>query len=59
VLGTDGFGLQRQPRKPALLRGRSRWYIAQACDCRTAAEGKMSAKDVTRAIKTWKPDPRR
>jgi len=33
-----------------------RYYIAQAAVAALAAEGKMSAKDVARAIKTWKID---
>ena len=31
-----------------------RYYVAQAAIAALAAEGKMTPKDVTRAIKTWK-----
>jgi pyruvate dehydrogenase E1 component len=56
VLGTDGFG--RSDTRDNLRRffEVDRYYIAQAAIAALAAEGKMSAKDVARALKTWKID---
>jgi pyruvate dehydrogenase E1 component len=56
VLGCDGFG--RSDSRDNLRRffEVDRYYIAQAAIHALAAEGKMSAKDVARAIKTWKID---
>ncbi|MDE2083496.1 MAG: pyruvate dehydrogenase (acetyl-transferring), homodimeric type, partial [Xanthomonadaceae bacterium] len=56
VLGTDGFG-RSDTREH--LRGFfevDRRWIAHAAVAALAAEGKMSAKDVARAIKLWKLD---
>ncbi|WP_257386159.1 pyruvate dehydrogenase (acetyl-transferring), homodimeric type [Tahibacter caeni] len=56
VLGTDGFG--RSDTRANLRRffEVDRYYIAQAAIAALAAEGKMHAKDVARAIKEWKID---
>ncbi|MBU6199083.1 MAG: pyruvate dehydrogenase (acetyl-transferring), homodimeric type, partial [Xanthomonadaceae bacterium] len=56
VLGTDGFG-RSDTREH--LRGFfevDRYWIAHAAVAALANEGKMSAKDVARAIKLWKLD---
>lgn len=57
VLGTDGFG--RSDTRANLRRffEVDRYYIAHAAIAALAAEGRMSAKDVTRAIKQYKIDP--
>ena len=57
VLGTDGFG--RSDTRGNLRRffEVDRFYIAHAAIAALAAEGKMSAKDVARAIKTYNIDP--
>ncbi|KFN42605.1 pyruvate dehydrogenase (acetyl-transferring), homodimeric type [Arenimonas oryziterrae] len=57
VLGTDGFG--RSDTRANLRRffEVDRYYIAHAAIAALAAEGKMSAKDVARAIKQYKIDP--
>ena len=57
VLGTDGFG--RSDTRGNLRRffEVDRYYIAHAAIAALAAEGKMSAKDVARAIKTYAIDP--
>ncbi|SFR92307.1 pyruvate dehydrogenase E1 component [Dyella sp. OK004] len=57
VLGTDGFG---RSDTRANLRGFfevDRYWIAQAALTALAKEGKVNAKDVSRAIKTYKLDP--
>ena len=56
VLGCDGYG--RSDTRDNLRRffEVDRYYIAHAAIAALAAEGKMSAKDVARAIKTWKID---
>ncbi|MGO4222297.1 pyruvate dehydrogenase (acetyl-transferring), homodimeric type [Lysobacter sp. TAF61] len=56
VLGTDGFG--RSDTRANLRRHFEvdRYYIAHAAIAALAAEGKMTAKDVARAIKTYKID---
>jgi pyruvate dehydrogenase E1 component len=56
VLGCDGYG--RSDSRDNLRRffEVDRYYIAHAAIAALAAEGKMSAKDVARAIKTWKID---
>ena len=56
VLGADGFG--RSDTRDNLRRffEVDRYYIAQAAVSALAAEGKMSAKDVARALKAWKID---
>ena len=56
VLGTDGFG--RSDTRGNLRRffEVDRYYIAHAAVAALAAEGKLSAKDVARAIKTWNID---
>ena len=57
VLGTDGFG--RSDTRDNLRRffEVDRNYIAHAAVSALAAEGKMSAKDVARAIKMYSIDP--
>ena len=57
VLGTDGFG--RSDTRANLRRffEVDRYYIAHAAISALAAEGKMNAKDVARAIKQYKIDP--
>ncbi|GIX38348.1 MAG: pyruvate dehydrogenase E1 component [Silanimonas sp.] len=57
VLGTDGFG--RSDTRANLRRHFEvdRYYIAHAAIAALAAEGKMNAKDVARAIKTFGIDP--
>jgi pyruvate dehydrogenase E1 component len=57
VLGTDGFG--RSDTRGNLRRffEVDRYYIAHAAIAALAAEGKLSATDVTRAIKTYGIDP--
>jgi pyruvate dehydrogenase E1 component len=57
VLGTDGFG--RSDTRANLRRffEVDRYHIAQAAISALAAEGKMNAKDVARAIKTFGIDP--
>jgi len=57
VLGTDGFG--RSDTRGNLRRffEVDRYYIAHAAIAALAAEGKMSAKDVARALKTYSIDP--
>ncbi|KFN46206.1 pyruvate dehydrogenase [Arenimonas malthae CC-JY-1] len=57
VLGTDGFG--RSDTRANLRRffEVDRYYIAHAAIAALAAEGKMNAKDVARAIKQYKIDP--
>ena len=56
VLGTDGFG--RSDTRANLRRffEVDRYYIAHAAIAALAADGKMSAADVSRAIKTYKLD---
>jgi pyruvate dehydrogenase E1 component len=56
VLGTDGFG--RSDTRANLRRHFEvdRYYIAQAAIDALAKEGKMTAKDVSRAIKLYKID---
>ncbi|MGY0620592.1 pyruvate dehydrogenase (acetyl-transferring), homodimeric type [Lysobacter sp. A378] len=56
VLGTDGFG--RSDTRANLRRHFEvdRYYVAHAAIAALAAEGKMTAKDVARAIKTYKID---
>ena len=56
VLGTDGFGRSDTRENLRRFFEVDRYYIAQAAIAALAAEGKMSAKDVARAIKTWKLD---
>jgi pyruvate dehydrogenase E1 component len=57
VLGTDGFG--RSDTRSNLRRffEVDRFYIAHAAIAALAAEGKMSATDVSRAIKMYNIDP--
>ncbi|WP_290887810.1 pyruvate dehydrogenase (acetyl-transferring), homodimeric type [Arenimonas sp.] len=57
VLGTDGFG--RSDTRANLRRffEVDRYYVAHAAVAALAAEGKMNAKDVARAIKQYKIDP--
>jgi pyruvate dehydrogenase E1 component len=54
VLGTDGFGRSDTRENLRYFFEVNRYYIAHAAISALAAEGKMSAKDVSRAIKTWK-----
>ncbi|WP_454256889.1 pyruvate dehydrogenase (acetyl-transferring), homodimeric type [Pseudoxanthomonas mexicana] len=56
VLGTDGFG--RSDSRANLRRHFEvdRYYIAHAAIAALAKEGKMTAKDVSRAIKQYKID---
>jgi len=56
VLGTDGFG--RSDTRANLRRHFEvdRYYIAHAAIAALAAEGKMTAKDVARALKQYKID---
>ncbi|HTA64718.1 MAG TPA: pyruvate dehydrogenase (acetyl-transferring), homodimeric type, partial [Xanthomonadaceae bacterium] len=56
VLGTDGFG--RSDTRANLRRffEVDRYYVAHAAIAALAAEGRMTAGDVARAIKTWKID---
>jgi pyruvate dehydrogenase E1 component len=56
VLGTDGFG--RSDTRANLRRffEVDRYYIAHAAISALAAEGKMNAKDVARALKEYKID---
>ena len=56
VLGTDGYG--RSDTRENLRRHFEvdRYYVAHAAIAALAAEGKMTAKDVTRAIKTYRID---
>jgi pyruvate dehydrogenase E1 component len=56
VLGTDGFG--RSDTRANLRRHFEvdRYYIAHAAIAALAKEGKMTAKDVARAIKQYKPN---
>jgi pyruvate dehydrogenase E1 component len=56
VLGTDGFGRSDTRENLRRFFEVDRWYIAQAAISALAAEGKMTTKDVARAIKTWKLD---
>ena len=57
VLGTDGFG--RSDTRANLRRffEVDRYYIAQAAIAALAKDGKMTGKDVARAIKQYKIDP--
>jgi len=57
VLGTDGFG--RSDTRSNLRRffEVDRYYIAHAAVAALAADGKLSAKDVSRAIKMYSIDP--
>lgn len=54
VLGTDGFG--RSDTRANLRRHFEvdRFHVAQAAIATLAAEGKMTAKDVARAIRLYK-----
>jgi len=56
VLGTDGYG--RNDTRANLRRffEVDRHYVAHAAVAALAAEGKMTAKDVARAIKLYKID---
>jgi pyruvate dehydrogenase E1 component len=59
VLGTDGFG--RSDTRANLRRHFEvdRYHVAHAAIAALAAEGKMTAKDVARAIKQYKIDTER
>jgi pyruvate dehydrogenase E1 component len=56
VLGTDGYG--RSDTRDNLRRHFEvdRFHVAQAAIAALAADGKMTAKDVARAIKLYKID---
>ncbi|MGV8941091.1 MAG: hypothetical protein ACOH1P_06040, partial [Lysobacter sp.] len=56
VLGTDGYG--RSDTRANLRRHFEvdRFYVAHAAIAALAQDGKMTAKDVARAIKTYKID---
>ncbi|HRA57409.1 MAG TPA: pyruvate dehydrogenase (acetyl-transferring), homodimeric type, partial [Thermomonas sp.] len=56
VLGTDGYG--RSDTRENLRRHFEvdRWHVAHAAVAALAAEGKLTAKDVARAIKMYKLD---
>jgi pyruvate dehydrogenase E1 component len=56
VLGCDGFGRSDTRENLRRFFEVDRYYIAQAAIAALAVEGKMSAKDVARAIKIWKLD---
>ena len=56
VLGTDGCRPQRHPRQPAPPLRVDRFHVAHAAVAATAADGKLTAKDVARAIKLYKLD---
>jgi pyruvate dehydrogenase E1 component len=56
VLGCDGYGRSDSRENLRRFFEVDRYYIAHAAIAALAAEGKMSAKDVARAIKTWKID---
>jgi pyruvate dehydrogenase E1 component len=56
VLGTDGFGRSDTRENLRRFFEVDRYYIAQAAISALAAEGKMTPKDVSRAIKLWKLD---
>ncbi len=56
VLGTDGFGRSDTRENLRRFFEVDRYYVAHAAIAALAAEGKMTAKDVARAIKTWKID---
>jgi pyruvate dehydrogenase E1 component len=57
VLGTDGFGRSDTRAKLRHHFEVDRHYIAHAAIAALAAEGKMNAKDVARAIKVFGIDP--
>jgi pyruvate dehydrogenase E1 component len=56
VLGTDGYG--RSDTRENLRRHFEvdRYYVAHAAIAALAAEGKLTAKDVARALKLYKLD---
>ncbi|HET8941724.1 MAG TPA: pyruvate dehydrogenase (acetyl-transferring), homodimeric type [Rudaea sp.] len=56
VLGTDGYGRSDTREQLRHFFEVDRYWIAHAAIAALAAEGKMTAKDVARAIKTWKID---
>jgi pyruvate dehydrogenase E1 component len=56
VLGTDGFGRSDTREHLRAFFEVDRYWIAHAAVAALAAEGKMTAKDVARAIKLWKLD---
>ncbi|KAG0958200.1 hypothetical protein G6F31_012374 [Rhizopus arrhizus] len=57
VLGTDGFGRSDTRANLRRVFEGDRYYIAHAAIAALAKEGKMTAKDVARAIKQYKIDP--
>ena len=56
VLGTDGYGRSDTRANLRQFFEVDRYHVAHAAIAALAAEGKMSAADVARAIKTWKID---
>jgi pyruvate dehydrogenase E1 component len=56
VLGTDGFGRSDTREHLRAFFEVDRYWIAHAAVAALASEGKMTAKDVARAIKLWKLD---
>jgi pyruvate dehydrogenase E1 component len=56
VLGTDGFGRSDTRENLRHFFEVDRWYIAQAAIAALAAEGRMTTKDVARAVRMWKLD---
>lgn len=56
VLGTDGFGRSDTRENLRRFFEVDRFHIAHAAICALAEEGLMNAKDVARAIKTYKLD---
>src|SRR3546814_6229044 len=56
VLGTDGYGRSDTRAHPRRHFEVDRYYVAQAAITALAAEGKMTANDVSRASKLYKID---
>ena len=56
ALGCDGYGRSDSRDNLRHFFEVDRYYIAHAAIAALAVEGKMSAKDVMRALKTWKID---
>ena len=56
VLGTDGYGRSDTRANLRKFFEVDRYHVAHAAIAALSADGKMSASDVARAIKTWKID---
>src|SRR3546814_10928977 len=56
VLGTDGFGRSDTRQNLRRFFEVDRYHIAQAAIAALAAEGRMTAKDVARALQLYKID---